>query len=341
MNLQEVRANAKKIEGFTCRVCPECNGRVCRGEIPGVGGKDTGITFIRNYEAWQAQQLNMNLTYEEGDISTATSIFGVDLAAPIMAAPIGGLVACYGNSLTDYAYSYAIVKGCQDAGVIGWTGDGVKLEFFTEPLRAVEEIGGFGIPTIKPWPLDEMQERIDLAKKANTPWVASDIDAAGLPFISAAGKTLGPKSLQELKAIADQLDVPFVVKGVMTVESARIAKESGAQGIVVSNHGGRVLDMTPATASVLPDIVEAVGQDMTIMVDGGIRTGTHILTALAMGADAVLIGRPMAVAAYGGGAEGVKIYIEALKASLKNAMLMTGCQSIQEITRDVLWKKDM
>ncbi|NLY09730.1 MAG: alpha-hydroxy-acid oxidizing protein [Tissierellia bacterium] len=338
MNLKDIRDTARSINGFTCRVCPECNGKICKGEVPGIGGKGTGMSFIRNYESLQSYKLNMDLIYEEGEISTETEILGIKLRAPIMAAPIGGLKACFGDHLTDYEYTSAIVKGCAEGGLIGWTGDGISLDFFTEPLRAVNDINGFGIPTIKPWPLDEMQTRLELAIKSNTPAIAMDIDAAGLPFISASGKKLGPKSTSELRKIVSQLRVPFIVKGIMTVESAIAAKEAGASGIVVSNHGGRVLDLTPSTIEVLPEIADAVGKDMTIIVDGGFRTGAHIATALALGADAVLIGRPMAVAAYGAGAEGVKVYIDNLVNDFKNTMLMTGCKKVSEISRKILRK---
>ena len=117
---------------------------------------------------------------------------------------------------------------------------------------------------------------------------------------------------------------PFIVKGIMTVAGAKKALEAGAAGIVVSNHGGRVLDQCPATAEVLPAIVDAVGGQMTILVDGGIRTGMDVFKALALGADAVLIGRPFVTMVYGAGAEGVKTYVEKLKAELADTMAMCG-----------------
>ncbi len=336
MNMKEVRDRARKIEGFTCRVCRECDGIACRGELPGVGGKGTGMSFIRNYRDLQNLELNMTLTYEEQEVSTETNLLGIDLAFPAMAAPIGGLVACFGDSLTDYEYSYHVVKGAKEAGVIGFTGDGVKLDFFLDPLQAIKDVDDYGIPTIKPWPMDEIKPRLDEVQQMKVPAVAMDIDAAGLPFISDAGKKLVPKSVDELREVVDKLDVPFIVKGVMTPESAKIAVEAGASAIVVSNHGGRVLDLTPSTISVLPEIVQAVDNKAKIIIDGGIRTGSHILGALALGADAVLIGRPVAVAAYGGGVEGVKLYFDTLKADFRNAMIMTGCHSIEDIDERVL-----
>jgi len=119
----------------------------------------------------------------------------------------------------------------------------------------------------------------------------------------------------------------------MTVEGAKKALEAGASGIVVSNHGGRVLDETPATIEVLPAIAEAVGGKMTILIDGGFRTGLDVFKALALGAHGVLIGRPFVTAAYGGGAEGVELYVRKIQAELADAMLMTGAASLAQIDR--------
>ena len=122
----------------------------------------------------------------------------------------------------------------------------------------------------------------------------------------------------------------------MTVRGEENALSAGAAGIVVSNHGGRVLDQCPATAEVLPEIVEAVGGKLKIFVDGGIRTGMDIFKALALGADAVLIGRPFVTAVYGGGAEGVLAYVETLRAGLTDTMTMCGAHSLADITPDMV-----
>ncbi len=124
----------------------------------------------------------------------------------------------------------------------------------------------------------------------------------------------------------------------MTVKGARKALEAGVQGIIVSNHGGRVLDHCPATAEVLPSIVEAVGGRMKIFVDGGIRSGIDVFKALAMGADAVLAARPFVTAVYGGREEGVKALVDKFGTELVDTMKMCGAYSLEEISKDMIWK---
>ena len=148
----------------------------------------------------------------------------------------------------------------------------------------------------------------------------------------------GSKTVDELREVAEMAGVPFIIKGIMTRRGALKAKDAGAAAIVVSNHGGRVLDQCPATAEVLEDIVEAVGGRMKILVDGGLRSGVDVFKALAMGADGVLLGRPFVTAVYGGAAEGVQCYIDKIGGELEDTMRMCGANTISDITRDMIFR---
>ena len=185
--------------------------------------------------------------------------------------------------------------------------------------------------------METIQEKRALVKAADHVAIAMDIDAAGLPFLKNLTPPAGSKTVEELKEISAMAGKPFILKGIMTVGGALKALEAGASGIVVSNHGGRVLDQCPATAEVLPAIVDAVGDKMTVLVDGGIRTGMDVFKALALGADGVLIARPFVTMVYGGGAEGVKVYVEKLKAELADTMAMCGAHSLADINRSMLF----
>ena len=196
---------------------------------------------------------------------------------------------------------------------------------------------GCGVPTIKPWNIDTIKEKMAEAKASGCFAVAMDVDAAGLPFLKNMTPPAGSKSVAELAEIVKLAERPFIVKGVMTVKGALKAKEAGAAAIVVSNHGGRVLDQCPATAEVLPEIAAALkGTGVKILVDGGIRTGVDVFKALALGADGVLICRPFVTAVYGGGEEGVKCYIDKLAGELADTMSMCGAHSLAEITRNMV-----
>ena len=134
---------------------------------------------------------------------------------------------------------------------------------------------------------------------------------------------------------------PFIVKGIMTVAGrAERPWRPALPPSWSSNHGGRVLDQCPATAEVLPDIVDAVrGSGVKIFVDGGIRSGVDVFKALALGADAVLICRPFVPMVYGGAEEGVKLYIEKIGAELSDTMAMCGAENLASINRDMVLVK--
>ena len=204
--------------------------------------------------------------------------------------------------------------------------------------EALKKNHGCGVPTVKPWNIDLIREKMALVESADPIAIAMDIDAAGLPFLKNLTPPAGSKTVDELKEIVRLAEgKPFILKGIMTVNGAKKALEAGASGIVVSNHGGRVLDQCPATAEVLPAIADAVGDKMTILVDGGIRTGMDVFKALALGADAVLIGRPFVNMVYGGGAEGVQVYVNKLKAELEDTMAMCGAHKLSDITRSMIF----
>lgn len=143
-------------------------------------------------------------------------------------------------------------------------------------------------------------------------------------------------SWRDLDFIRETWSGPLIIKGLLDVEDARQAAALGADGIVVSNHGGRQLDGVPSTARVLPAICEAVGEKLTVLVDGGVRSGLDVLRMLALGARGVLLGRAWAYALAGGGQQGVAHVLELIEAELRVAMTLTGVTSIAAIDRAIL-----
>ena len=319
-----------------CHACPVCNGIACKNQIPGPGSKGTGTVAPRNYEAWQKIYLNLDTIALNRGVDTSVEIFGGKFDLPVFVAPIGAVTNHYGPKYNEYEYTELMARGCRRAGIAAFTGDGLNEMFFEAGCTAMEK-AGFGIPTVKPWHRDLVFKKIDYAKAHGAKVIAMDIDASGLPFLKSMTPPSGSKSVEELKEIIDYAGIPFYLKGIMTVKGAQKALQAGAAGIIVSNHGGRVLDHTPATASVLPAIADAVDDKLEILVDGGIRSGADIFRALALGAKAVLIGRPFVPALYGAGEEGIAAYVQKLKAELADCMQMTGCAALSDIDRSCVF----
>lgn len=333
MEMKEIRAQAReRMKGF-CRVCPVCDGRACAGEVPGMGGLGTGSAFRNNISALDRVRLNMRLIHDVKHPSTETVVLGLPLRMPVLAAPVGGVAFNMGGQLTEEQYIEAIVSGCKESGIVGCTGDGVPPFIHESGFAAISKEQGWGIPFIKPWDSAELDEKLMKASRTGCSVIGMDIDAAGLITLARMGRPVAPKSPAELAAIVRRvhdMGMKFVLKGVMTKEDALIASRVGCDGIVVSNHGGRVLDHALGAAEVLPGITSLVRGRMAILVDGGIRAEGQHLEHIHTVADAVLLGRPFIIAAMGGEAEGVRTFAATLHDELVQAMLLTGCESVRE-----------
>jgi isopentenyl diphosphate isomerase/L-lactate dehydrogenase-like FMN-dependent dehydrogenase len=140
-------------------------------------------------------------------------------------------------------------------------------------------------------------------------------------------------SWSDLEDLASECAVPTLVKGVLTGEDAALAVEHGAAGVIVSNHGGRQLDCVPATADALPEVVDAVEGRAAVLVDGGIRRGVDVAIAVALGADAVLVGRPALWGLAAGGEPGARRVLELLTADLELTLALCGCASPADLSR--------
>ena len=244
----------------------------------------------------------------------------------------------YGEKYEDKAYNTILVKQTAEYGVAAFTGDGVDPEIMISASKNMSEAGGMGVPTIKPWNKEFIFEKLDILNARGIFAAAMDIDGAGLPFLKAMNPNAGSKSVEEMREIVSYAKMPFIIKGIMTAKGAVKAYEAGAKAIVVSNPGGRVQGGVPSTCEVLPGIVDAVKGKLTILVDGGIRSGVDVFKAIALGADAVLIGRPFVNAIYGSAEEGVKIYLDKICNELKDTMRMCGAAALKDIDASMISK---
>ncbi|HSL41265.1 MAG TPA: alpha-hydroxy-acid oxidizing protein [Desulforhopalus sp.] len=338
--MKEIRDHARKLMEKYCRVCPQCNGKACAGEVPGMGGLGSGSSFMENFQKLAAIKFNMRLIHEVVEPDTSITLLGRKLALPVLAAPIGGVSFNMGGGVTEEAYIEAIIDGCLAKGILGCCGDGVPEFIHQSGFNAIKKAGGQGIPFIKPWEDEELGSKITGARATGCDTMGIDIDAAGLITLRAMGRPVSPKPLAKLREIITACGMKCIIKGIMTPDEAELAVAAGADAIVVSNHGGRVLDHTPATCEVLPSIAAKVKGKVAILADGGIRTGGDVLKMLALGADAVMIGRPFSVAAVGGGKAGVEAYIDSLAAGLQQSMVLTGTARAEQVDGAILHRPE-
>lgn len=338
MNYKELLKEARENLNGSCKVCKVCNGVACASEVPGMGGKDTGSAFIQNYKSLQDVKINMRVIHNVSSPDTSVDLFGKKMKAPIFAAPVTGTTLNMGGKISETEYITPVVEGCAECGIYAMVGDTAVDKFLIDNLKVLKDNEGQGIVFIKPWENEDIIRKIKLAEEAGAFAVGVDVDACGLVTLSMHGKTVVPKGVEELKELKAATNLPFIVKGIMTVEDALLAVEAGVDAIVVSNHGGRVLDCTPGAAEVLPDIAEAVKDKLTVLVDGGVRSGVDVLKLIGLGADGVLIGRPFVTASFGGGKEGVELYVNKVIGELEATMRLTGCQTVKDIDGKVIFR---
>lgn len=324
------------MEGF-CSVCPVCDGRRCAGEVPGMGGLATGSSFQDNVRALSEVKLNMRCLHDTSEPDLNLSLLGFDMSIPVLAAPIGGVSFNMGGAMAEEDYILAKLSACADEGTLGSTGDGVPEFIHESGFAAIKAVDGSGIPFIKPWEDEELFSKIDKALAAGASVIGMDVDAAGLVTLRKMGRPVFPKPAVRLAEIIERIPAKFVVKGIMTSDEAKMCVDAGASGIVVSNHGGRVLDGVPGTARVLRDVAAAVRGQIDLFVDGGVRSGGDVLRMLALGADAVMIGRPFSVAVIGGGKEGAATYLAQIRQELVQSMVLTGTKSVQAVDPSILY----
>ncbi|HOF01136.1 MAG TPA: alpha-hydroxy-acid oxidizing protein [Spirochaetota bacterium] len=332
---EEIRRGAREKFNRACFVCNICNGEECRGKVPGIGGIGNGDSFVRNFEDLRKVRIITKSIHDIKEADTEIDIFGIHLALPLIAAPIAGTDINLGGKISELEYGSELLAGCKDSGIIGLLGDGAPQNLYKIGVEAIKSADGHGGLIIKPR-IDEkeLNKRIDESNEINAKLFGMDVDGISMPTMDIHKQGVEPKTIVQLKKIIDKISVPFIIKGVMSVEDAESAVVAGASAIVVSNHGGRITENHPSSISVLENISKAVKGKIKVLFDGGVRSGEDIFKAIALGADAVLIGRPFATAVMGGGRDGVKILIDRYLKELKKIMILTGIKNINSITRD-------
>jgi 4-hydroxymandelate oxidase len=324
------------------------------------GGADDEVTLRDNVDAWTRMRLRPRVLRDVSTVSTTTSVLGTDVSSPVLVAPVSYLrlvhedgeramaagAAAAGTLMTLSTRSSCTIEEVAAAapGAPRWFQVYVLRDrAWTADLVDRAVASGFGalVLTVDTPVLGyrrrdvvnafELPEGITMANVASrvSPEVA---EAEGL-LAAYQAPDLGPADLAWL---AERSGLPVVAKGVLTAEAARECVDAGASAVVVSNHGGRQLDGVLATADALAAVADAVGADVEVYVDGGVRRGTDVLKALALGARAVMVGRPVVWGLATSGAEGVEAVLGHLSFELGAAMALAGVRSPAEVDRGMV-----
>jgi 4-hydroxymandelate oxidase len=327
------------------------------------GGVGNEVTLRANGEAWDRLPLRPHLLVDVSQIDIRVRLLGQELEHPILLAPTayhclyhpeGELETVRGAAAsrsTLVASSYAtksIEEMARAAPASLWFQLYVERdrEFTRDLVRRAEEAGCQALCVTVDQPLRGYRDR-DIRNAFALPAGMERANLRGLGetmsrqvlvsdgiYSAAHDPTFTWRDLEWLRGMAQ---IPLLVKGVMTPEAAEKAIQAGVAGLVVSNHGGRSLDTVPATAEVLSVIADQVAGRIPLLVDGGIRRGTDVLKAMALGAQAVLIGRPYVYALAVAGAAGISRAVDILTTELKMAMALSGRPTIASMGRDVIW----
>ena len=330
---EQVEDNARRrFSDKVCWVCKACDGANCASGVPGMGGVGRMTSFADNSRALAEYRLVPRYLREDIRPDMSLELFGRKFEHPIMAAPMTGAVTNLGGVVEEYQFARDLLVGCRDTGTIAWLGDGASPEKFATIMEALDEVEGFGVLICKPRAdRDELRRRFRVARDAGVVAVGIDIDAIKFRTMVLRGQGSSAVSFDELRSLRDEVQLPFVLKGIMAPEDAELASKAGIDAIVVSNHGGRVLDDMPGTARVLPQVVAAAGSDVVVMADGGVRSGRDAFKLMALGAKGVLVGRTAAIAAVGGQHAGVKLMFREYSQEFAQTMTVCGTPRLADI----------
>ncbi len=344
-NLEQVRDLArKKLKGI-CAAYPFCDGnydKICQkeayGKPIGFGGVGQGHSFKANVQALADIKLNMSVLGDHFEPDTSCSFLGIDLDFPVLASSTAG-AGKYNDAMDETMFCVSVLRGSKEAGTIGLRGDTWFYTLDDHPsLKAMEDINGYGIPIFKPRSQDILKKLIERAENLGCRAVGIDLDGSGSTIMAKHGQPVFRKNVKDIEELVRFSSLPLITKGIMLPHEAQKCADAGAAVISVSNHGGRVLDSTPGVAEMLPLIREKLGKSAVITADGGVRTGYDVLKMLALGANAVFLGRDIIRAAVGSGSLGVKLHLEHIRNTLKKAMFMTGTKNIEMADSRIIFR---
>jgi isopentenyl diphosphate isomerase/L-lactate dehydrogenase-like FMN-dependent dehydrogenase len=302
------------------------------------GAAETKATFHRNPRAFRQYLFRQKIFHDVVDPDISIELFGCTLPIPAITAPVGSF------SLIGKDAEREVAEGTERAGAMMFTSQAAKFdpkgwrnaaksplvfmaymnrgkEEVSEYAKTAEDLGfaavGITMDTVRPV---KIGDEVPLSTKDGKP---------------RKGHRSTPKDIEWMK---QQVKLPVVVKGIMGADDARMAVNAGADGLVVSNHGGRILDFNRSALEALPEVIDATGPKVPVLLDSGIRSGGDIVKALALGARAVLTGRPVAWGVGAFGARGVERVFAIFAEEMQRVLCMTGVARVRDATKGILFR---
>ena len=321
------------------------------------GGAGDEHAVRANLEAFDRWRLRPRVLVDVEEVTTATTVLGSDLSMPIIAAPVayqrmahpdGELAAARGAAAAGTMMCLSTFATASPADVAHAASEGARWfqlywhpdrELTKQMLDRARESGYSAVMFTVDLPVLGHRERDLRSGFALDPDYRLEVYASALGDLgvitpASTAQLIDPTlTWRDLEWLHDHAGLPVIVKGILTAEDAVLAAEHGCEALVVSNHGGRQLDRAVASLDALPEVVEAVGDRVEVLVDGGIRRGADVAIALALGAKAVLIGRPVIWGLAARGADGVQHVFELLRDELLLALALLGCPTPDAVGR--------
>jgi isopentenyl diphosphate isomerase/L-lactate dehydrogenase-like FMN-dependent dehydrogenase len=304
------------------------------------GAAETKATFHRNPRSFHKYLFRQRIFHDVTDPDIAIELFGYRLPIPAITAPVGSF------SLISKEAETQVAEGTANVGAMMFTSQAAKLDpkgwravaksplvFMAYMNRGKEEVSEYA-KTAQDLGFAAVGITMDTVKPVK---IGDEV-----PMSTKDGKPRkGHKStLQDIGWMKQQVNLPVVVKGIMSEDDARGAVNAGADAVVVSNHGGRILDFNRAALEALPEVIEAVGSKVPVILDSGVRSGGDVVKALALGAKAVLTGRPVAWGVAAFGARGVERVFGIFEEEMKRVLCMTGVGKISDVTPSILFRDE-
>ena len=320
------------------------------------GGAGDEHAVRGNVEAFDRWRLRPRVLVDVGAVSTATTVLGTELSMPIVAAPVAFQRMAHPEGEVAVARAAAEVGtlmclsslATSSPADVGAASEGARwFQLYWHPDREVTKSmlelareAGFAavvltvdLPVLGPRERD-LRTGFALHSDYRMEVYASALDDFGVVTPSVIGQLVDPTlTWRDLEWLHEHAGLPVIAKGILTAEDAILAAEHGCDAVVVSNHGGRQLDRAVASLDALPEVADAVGDRVEVLMDGGVRRGTDVAIALALGARAVLIGRPVVWGLAVGGADGVRHVFELLRDELLIALALLGCATPDAVGR--------